>query len=203
MMTPWLQSRAFGTFGKEKKNSQTRLTPCPRPRAVCLCQAALSYSGCITGSVEMRRSRTGKPEKREDLSSRQSIRWVSTTGPRPTTAHISDRERQRETERERERCRKRNTALEAESMRAAKNDDVGTVIVFVLLDGCSSHMLGCRWSRVYTHHSGGNGKRLISASSAHRGVSSWKPFPQSNYAETLVFNGALRDGGTFHGELIV
>ncbi len=89
-------------------------------------------------------------------------------------------------------------------MRAAKNDDSGTVIFFLQLVIFYSHMLGCHSSPMYTDHKGRTGNRIISntAASAHRDVSSWKPFPATNYAEILVFYGPSKDFELSHENLL-
>lgn len=105
--------------------------------------------------------------------------------------------------REEGRCPKR--AWQSAWMRAAKNDDSGTVIFFLQFVIFSySHMLGCNSSPMCTDHKGKTGKLLISntAASAHRDVSPWKPFPANNYAEILVLNGALRDFQLSHANLL-
>lgn len=87
-------------------------------------------------------------------------------------------------------------------MRAAKNDDSGTVIFFLQLVIFYSHMLGGNSSPMYTDHKGRTGKRIISntAASAHRDVSSW--FPATNYAEILVLYGPLKDLELSHENLL-
>lgn len=87
-------------------------------------------------------------------------------------------------------------------MRAAKNDDSGTVIFSFQLVIFYSHMLGCNSSPMYTHHKGRTGNQIISNTSAHRHVSSWKAFSVANYAEILLFYGALKDFELSHENLL-
>ncbi|KAG7501639.1 hypothetical protein JOB18_003988 [Solea senegalensis] len=89
-------------------------------------------------------------------------------------------------------------------MRAAKNDDGGTVILFLLLVIFYSHMLGCNSSPMYTDHKGRNGNRLVSStvSRAHGAVSPWMHRPASNYAAVLALNGSLRDLELSHENLL-
>lgn len=57
---------------------------------------------------------------------------------------------------------------------------------------------------MYTDHKGRTGKRIISntVASAHRDVSSLKPFPTANYAKILVFYGPLKDFELSHENLL-
>lgn len=80
-------------------------------------------------------------------------------------------------------------------MRAAANDDSGTVIFFLQLVIFYSHILGRNLSSMCRDRKGRTGNRIISntAASAQRAFSSWKPFPQTNYAEKFVFYRPLKD----------
>lgn len=57
---------------------------------------------------------------------------------------------------------------------------------------------------MYTDRKGRTGNRKISnpAASAHKDVSSWKPFPTTNYAKILVFYGPLKDPELSHENLL-
>lgn len=57
---------------------------------------------------------------------------------------------------------------------------------------------------MHTDFKGRAGNRIISNTdaSAHRDVSSWKPFPASNYAEILVFLGPWKDFELLHDNLL-
>ncbi|CAB1418895.1 unnamed protein product [Pleuronectes platessa] len=88
------------------------------------------------------------------------------------------------------------------SMRAAKNDDGGTVIFLLqLLVIFCGHTLACHSPPMCTHHRGRIGNRLITVASARGDVSPRQPFPANNYAEVLAFDGALRDFEVSHENL--
>ena len=91
------------------------------------------------------------------------------------------------------------------SMRAAKNDDGGTVIFLLqLLVIFCGHTLGCHSPPVCAHHTGRTGHRLVSntVASARGDASSWEPFPANNYAELLASDGASEGSRSFAWKLV-
>ncbi len=190
-MKSWLQLHIFDQLKKIKLSNQAN--PLPSSSKLSVFVVPLGNSECITGNVEVRRSRAGKSKGKKDLSNQKSIWWISAAETWQSGRRWSKRGK-----------RSPKRARKSASMRAAKNDDSGTLIFFLQLVIFYSHMLGCNSSPMCTDRKGKTGNRKISntAASAHRDVSSWETFPATNYAEILVFYGPLKDSELSHANLL-
>lgn len=75
----------------KKKKLSNQAKPLPSSSKLSVFVVPLGNSECITGNVEVRRSRSEKSNGKKDLSSQKSIWWISTVQPWEDSRHFSKR----------------------------------------------------------------------------------------------------------------